>query len=197
MSRFRDRTVLQTFIRRRVAMQRRLRPPLALALFAAVLARAAAGHAWREQSATQGDWQSTARLRMVDEQLKARGIRNSAVLDAMARVRRDLFVPPGVRRLAYEDTPLPIGHGQTISQPFIVAYMTEGTVKLTKAARGFPSKPRCWLPISRRRSPYPRRGTPAFAATGGEPTAADVGPLDRDSARHRARTRSVAREQPI
>jgi hypothetical protein len=62
---------------------------------------------------------------MVDEQIRARGIRNEAVLAAMARVPRHLFVPPEVRSRAYEDTPLPIGYGQTISQPYIVGYMTE------------------------------------------------------------------------
>lgn len=66
-----------------------------------------------------------ARRRMVQEQIRARGIRNPAVLEAMGRVPRHLFVPREVRALAYEDTPLPIGQGQTISQPFIVAYMTE------------------------------------------------------------------------
>jgi protein-L-isoaspartate(D-aspartate) O-methyltransferase len=66
-----------------------------------------------------------ARRRMVDSQIRARGIRDSAVLDAMLRVPRHLFVPPDVRRRAYDDTPLPIGLGQTISQPNIVAYMTE------------------------------------------------------------------------
>lgn len=66
-----------------------------------------------------------ARTRMVETQLKARDIRDPAVLDAMARVPRHLFVPPEVRDRAYDDEPLPIGHDQTISQPFIVAYMTE------------------------------------------------------------------------
>ena len=70
---------------------------------------------------------ATARLRMVDDQLKAfdRGITNRAVLDAMASVPRHEFVPANVRRDAYEDHPLPIGYGQTISQPYIVALMTE------------------------------------------------------------------------
>jgi protein-L-isoaspartate(D-aspartate) O-methyltransferase len=62
---------------------------------------------------------------MVNEQIEARGIRNRDVLDAMARVPRHLFVPPQERASAYEDRPLPIGSGQTISQPYIVAYMTE------------------------------------------------------------------------
>jgi len=62
---------------------------------------------------------------MVDTQLRARGITDARVLDAMARVRREAFVPAGLRDRAYEDGPLPIGAGQTISQPYIVAYMTE------------------------------------------------------------------------
>lgn len=62
---------------------------------------------------------------MVDEQLKARGIRDPRVLDTMARVPRHLFVPDAARDEAYGDHPLPIGHGQTISQPYIVAFMSE------------------------------------------------------------------------
>jgi protein-L-isoaspartate(D-aspartate) O-methyltransferase len=62
---------------------------------------------------------------MVDEQLRAHGIGSSRVLDAMRTVPRHLFVPEADRARAYDDTPLPIGHGQTISQPFIVAFMTE------------------------------------------------------------------------
>ena len=62
---------------------------------------------------------------MVDEQLRARDIRSSRVLDAMLNVPRHLFVPAAQRAGAYVDSPLPIGHGQTISQPYIVAFMTE------------------------------------------------------------------------
>ena len=65
------------------------------------------------------------RRRMVDEQIRARGIRSSAVLRAMERVPRHRFVPEQLQRLAYADRPLPIGLEQTISQPAIVAYMTE------------------------------------------------------------------------
>ena len=61
---------------------------------------------------------------MVDEQLRARGVKNDRVLDAMMTIPRERFVPPGQRTQAYEDRALPIGQGQTISQPFIVAYMT-------------------------------------------------------------------------
>jgi protein-L-isoaspartate(D-aspartate) O-methyltransferase len=68
-----------------------------------------------------------ARRRMVEEQLAGtgRGIKNRSVLDAMAAVPRHEFVPENQRRLAYEDEPLPIGYGQTISQPYIVAFMIE------------------------------------------------------------------------
>ena len=66
-----------------------------------------------------------ARRRMVEEQLASRDIRDGRVLQAMRRVPRHLFVPPALRPQAYEDYPLPIGEGQTISQPYIVALMTE------------------------------------------------------------------------
>jgi len=65
------------------------------------------------------------RRRMVETQIRARGIRDTAVLAAMIKVPRHLFVPEDQRVLAAADHPLPIGYGQTISQPFIVAYMTE------------------------------------------------------------------------
>lgn len=65
------------------------------------------------------------RERMVTEQLAGRDIRDPRVLAAMRRVPRHLFVPMPQRVSAYEDYPLPIGHGQTISQPYIVAYMTQ------------------------------------------------------------------------
>jgi protein-L-isoaspartate(D-aspartate) O-methyltransferase len=62
---------------------------------------------------------------MVDEQLVARGIQDPRVLAAMRTVPRHVFVPRQDPERAYEDRPLPIGHGQTISQPFIVAFMTD------------------------------------------------------------------------
>lgn len=62
---------------------------------------------------------------MVAHQIAARGVRDGAVLDAMRAVPRHRLVPEDVRSYAYEDTPLPIGWGQTISQPYIVALMTE------------------------------------------------------------------------
>lgn len=63
--------------------------------------------------------------RMVSRQIRARGVRDEDVLTAMRSVPRHLFVPANLRHRAYEDQPLPIGLGQTISQPFIVALMTE------------------------------------------------------------------------
>lgn len=62
---------------------------------------------------------------MVDQQLKGRDIRDARVLDAMLTVPRHLFVPEPRRAAAYSDSPLPIGHDQTISQPYIVAFMTQ------------------------------------------------------------------------
>jgi protein-L-isoaspartate(D-aspartate) O-methyltransferase len=65
------------------------------------------------------------RKKMVEEQLQQRGIASKRVLDAMGKVERHRFVPDELRDQAYEDHPLPIGEGQTISQPYIVAFMTE------------------------------------------------------------------------
>ena len=65
------------------------------------------------------------RREMVRDQIEARGIKDKRVLAALRATPRHLFVPPPVRPLAYRDHPLPIGHGQTISQPYIVALMTE------------------------------------------------------------------------
>ncbi len=62
---------------------------------------------------------------MVDVQLKARGIQDQKILEAMKKVSRHEFVPENMVSYAYNDEPLPIGDGQTISQPYIVAYMTE------------------------------------------------------------------------
>lgn len=66
-----------------------------------------------------------ARTHMVDQQLAGRDITDPRVLAAMKRVPRHEFVPEALRGVAYSDSPLPIGHEQTISQPYIVAYMTE------------------------------------------------------------------------
>jgi len=73
---------------------------------------------------SQQDYTSL-RNRMVEEQIVRRGISNTAVIQAMRTVPRHLFVPDDMQDMAYEDHPLQIGEGQTISQPYIVAYMTE------------------------------------------------------------------------
>lgn len=65
------------------------------------------------------------RIKMVKEQIMARGVKDKEVLKAMESVPRHLFVPEGYREYSYYDQPLPIGSGQTISQPYIVALMTE------------------------------------------------------------------------
>lgn len=75
------------------------------------------------QSQREG-WDSQ-RVRMVRQQIEARGVRDPRVLEAMRTVRREQFVPEPVRTYSTSDTPLPIGFDQTISQPYIVAYMTE------------------------------------------------------------------------
>lgn len=76
-------------------------------------------------SIDQGDKYEAARNRMVATQIESRGVKNKAVLEAMRKVPRHLFVPREYEKEAYGDYPLPIGYGQTISQPYIVAYMTE------------------------------------------------------------------------
>jgi protein-L-isoaspartate(D-aspartate) O-methyltransferase len=65
------------------------------------------------------------RQEMVSQQIAGRDVTDKRVLEAMTKVPRHLFVPPGEERYAYDDRPLPIGHGQTISQPYIVGLMTE------------------------------------------------------------------------
>jgi protein-L-isoaspartate(D-aspartate) O-methyltransferase len=74
------------------------------------------------------------RERMVESQLLPRGIKDDKVLEAMRKVPRHLFVPDNMLPHAYDDEPLPVGGGQTISQPYIVAYMTE-VLQLEKKSR--------------------------------------------------------------
>jgi protein-L-isoaspartate(D-aspartate) O-methyltransferase len=74
--------------------------------------------------ATLPEWKAE-RLAMVERQIEARGVRDAAVLEAMRTVPRHLFIPEELRAMAYADSPQPIGDGQTISQPYIVALMTE------------------------------------------------------------------------
>lgn len=82
-------------------------------------------HEVRQGDAAANDPATRARHRMVEDQIAARGISDPAVLEAMRQVPRDRFVPPDQTGHAYEDHPLPIGFDQTISQPYIVAYMTQ------------------------------------------------------------------------
>jgi len=74
---------------------------------------------------THPDRLATLRQKMVDAQLRARGIRDERVLTAMERVPREMFIAEDYWEQAYEDHPLPIGAGQTVSQPYIVAFMLE------------------------------------------------------------------------
>jgi protein-L-isoaspartate(D-aspartate) O-methyltransferase len=83
-----------------------------------VVAAAACGAATQDAESMRAD-------AMVERQIRAEGIANPRVLAAMRDVPRHRFVPPELAARAYDDTPLPIGYGQTISQPYIVAYMTE------------------------------------------------------------------------
>lgn len=81
------------------------------------------------------------RKKMVDSQLRSRGVRDERVLRAMEKIPRHLFVEEGLRDQAYSDHPLPIGERQTISQPYIVALMTEalsleGTEKILEVGTG-------------------------------------------------------------
>ncbi len=92
---------------------------IVIVLVTALLCASASPSAQRED-ATLG-----MRLAMVRDQIEREGISDSRVLDAMREVPRHLLVPPAYRPMAYEPRPLPIGEGQTISQPYVVAFMTE------------------------------------------------------------------------
>lgn len=82
----------------------------------------------------QSDGRQAERDKMVKEQIEGRGIKDQEVLRAMRAVHRHLLVPEAHRKLSYQDSPLPIGKGQTISQPYIVAFMTE-LIKPTKGMK--------------------------------------------------------------
>jgi protein-L-isoaspartate(D-aspartate) O-methyltransferase len=88
-------------------------------------ARVVNGGAFSRPPQSPSDDYKAAREQMVREQIEARGIRDARVLAAMRKVPRHLFVPPEEQGEAYNDYPLGIGHAQTISQPYVVAYMTE------------------------------------------------------------------------
>jgi protein-L-isoaspartate(D-aspartate) O-methyltransferase len=89
-----------------------------------ILAVLLAGGCEQTGSAAPQDRQQEVR-QMVDSQIRGRGVRDERVLDAMRRVPRHEFVPVDQQQMAYGDHPLPIGYGQTISQPYIVGFMTE------------------------------------------------------------------------
>jgi protein-L-isoaspartate(D-aspartate) O-methyltransferase len=93
---------------------------VAQCLFFAAIATTGCG----QQTPTAADF-TAQRQRMIDQQLKPRGIKDERVLSAMGKVPREEFVPVKGRVDAYQDGPLPIGYNQTISQPYIVAFMTE------------------------------------------------------------------------
>lgn len=96
-----------------------IRIMLNLFLFTSLLAAA------KGNSAERPDPYITLRENMVSSQIAARGIKDPRVLSAMRSVPRHLFMPESNPSMAYNDTPVPIGEGQTISQPYIVAFMTE------------------------------------------------------------------------
>ena len=99
-------------------------PPFLHRLRRRAIALAAALFALPLLLGNQSSWK-TQRLSMVERQIVKRGIHDQRVLEAMRTVPRHLFIPKPYRALAYQDSPQPIGYGQTISQPYIVAYMTE------------------------------------------------------------------------
>jgi protein-L-isoaspartate(D-aspartate) O-methyltransferase len=88
-------------------------------------AREVDGGAFSRPPQSSSDEYTAAREQMVREQIEARGIRDARVLAALSKVPRHLFVPPEEQGEAYVDYPLAIGHEQTISKPYVVAYMTE------------------------------------------------------------------------
>jgi protein-L-isoaspartate(D-aspartate) O-methyltransferase len=104
---------------------------IAASLRSLVLAASAAGvtapacQVPAQQSGQQAADRDAERRRMVDEQLLGRDITSPRVLEAMRKVPRHLFIPEPQRSRAYDDSPVPIGLGQTISQPYIVAFMTQ------------------------------------------------------------------------
>jgi len=105
-----------------------------IALLTALICVSSTGHLTSQESGTPRRWYqrgsetkdpASAAAAMVERQLRGRGISDPRVLRAMGSVPREKFVPKELRNNAYDDRPLPIGYGQTISQPFIVAFMTE------------------------------------------------------------------------
>ena len=83
------------------------------------------GRAPSQSDSAESQQTRAAREGMIQDQIMARGIRDPRVLEALRKIPRHRFVPPEMQPYAYDDTPLPIGLGQTISQPYMVAFMTE------------------------------------------------------------------------
>ena len=102
-------------------MTRKLNNPPALSTILLAVLTVCCGNGLSQD--TRGEYED-ARKRMVEQQIAVRGINNQRVLEAMREIPRHLFVPPAWAAQAYSDRPLPIGHQQTISQPYIVALMT-------------------------------------------------------------------------
>ena len=102
-----------------------MRPSTGKAIGIGILMAAAAFSTIAASSEKAADRFVSQRLDMVDRQLRGRDITDARVLQAMQAVPRHRFVPPRLQDLAYRDSPLPIGHGQTISQPYIVALMSQ------------------------------------------------------------------------
>lgn len=100
-------------------------PPFLAVLVLAAVMNSGAEPGMPSGGPTQEGPERKLRERMVREQIAGRGVKDAAVLRAMREVPRHQYVPGRLRGLAYEDQPLPIGHGQTISQPYVVAFMTE------------------------------------------------------------------------
>src|SRR3954466_5131772 len=103
---------------------------------------------WFTHKSTEGTFASSAAT-MVEKQLRPRGIDDARVLRVMAKVPREKFVAKELEASAYEDRPLPIGFGQTISQPFIVAFMTQAlkpkpTDRVREIGAGSVYRPQFW-----------------------------------------------------
>lgn len=99
--------------------------PLVVVGAALVLFLGSPGFTWQTEPRSSADGLSQVRAAMVRDDIERRGVTDPRVLHAMRTVPRHRFVPATLQHLAYADRPLPIGQGQTISQPYIVAYMTE------------------------------------------------------------------------
>jgi len=117
-----------TIAQKKVNLKKDLRRPrMKNNIFLTILAGCAVFMTGCESSGNSNasDEYTRMRINMIERQIKARGVSDKTVLDAMMKVERHLFVPKELEARAYADYPLPIGEDQTISQPYIVALMTE------------------------------------------------------------------------